>query len=416
VIFLSEYKLSIVIPAFNVEDKIMNAIESIQNQTIGFENIELIIVDDQSTDNTYDLIKEFSKSSENVSIYRTDSNSGYAGRPRNIGLEHATSDYVLFLDGDDKLLKNSCEVLYNKITSTDADIVIGGQINVYEGMHEHNPPLTCGVERIFTNMKNHELLDIRPAISAKLFKRELLEANNINFPEGIAGQDLVFLMESLLNSKKTIVLNNFYTYYRMISDNSVSFDISETYLKGLIKAYSLVCDIYDKFDVPLAIQEIVIRQHIRYFTSQVIRTNIPSNKTMLHELFNSQLFKNLEDKAVFRNSENYKRHFYNMSIGKYTYDDIDKIIDKINRYDFKYLKNLNERLSGENRELTEKCNRLTQENNKIKYELSKLESEIDEVKFKQVKIDDENIYLKKDNIKLYEKCDKLQNEIDELKS
>ena len=444
-IFLNRYKISIIVPTFNLEDKIECAFESIKNQTLSFDNIEIIFVDDNSTDHTFDIITELSEKYKNVSVFKTDSNTGYAGKPRNIGLEHATADYVLFLDGDDKLLRNACERLYDSIASTDIDIAIGGQINVFDGIHQHNPPLNYGEGRLLKDMKTSEVLDIQPAISAKLFKRKLLIDNDIRFPEGISGEDLVFLMETLLNSKKIITLNNFYVYYRILSNNSVTFDISEKYLKGLVKAYTLVCDLYDKFEVQLQVQEKVIYQHIRFFTSQTIRTNVSSNKTMLHDLFNSDLFKNLADKEVFKNNKYYKQYFENMSKGKYDNFKLLTIIsnnflkeDESNlkilneklysanltlndKYKSLYRENIvleknNENLNEENIELNKKYEYASSANSKLTNDKSKLEEELKDVKFNMNIINDENIYLKKDNVKIYEKCDILKKENDKVKS
>ena len=391
-ILLNKYKISIIIPAFNLEDKINRAFDSIKNQTLSFKDIEIIFVDDNSKDDTFNILNDLKNTYENVSLFKTDKNSGYAGKPRNIGLKYASADYVLFLDGDDELLKDSCEVLYNKITSTDSDIVIGGQINVFDGIHQHNPPLTCGAEKVFKDMKNQEVLDIRPAITAKMFKKDLLIKNNITFPEGISGQDLVFFMKALLNSKQIVVLNNFYVYYRILSNESVTFDISETYLKGLIKAYTLVCDTFDEFEVPPEIQQRVILQHIRFFTSQTVRTNVPSNEIMLYELFNSELFYTLTDKNVFKNNNKYREYFNKMSDGDYENTILNEMAEEFEKYDITYQKNLNE-----------KWDEICERNRQLESDYSKLKEELNSAKFNLAKLEDENIYLKKDNIQLTEK-------------
>lgn len=191
---MSDYKLSIIIPTFNLEKEIERTLDSVKSQTIGFENIEVIFVDDNSTDKTLNILNNYSDKYNNVKVISTDENSGYGGKPRNIGLKHSTADYVLFLDGDDHLLVNACEVLYDKIVYSYADIVIGGQINVFsDGVLEHNPPiLSSKEENFFKNVNNHKLLSMRPAISAKLFNKFLLTNNNIEFPEGIPGEDLTF--------------------------------------------------------------------------------------------------------------------------------------------------------------------------------------------------------------------------------
>ena len=92
------YKISIIVPVFNVEDTLQDAFDSILNQSIGFENLEVIFVDDKSTDRSADIIKEFSERYSNVKSMCLDENSGFAGKPRNTGIENASADYLMFLE------------------------------------------------------------------------------------------------------------------------------------------------------------------------------------------------------------------------------------------------------------------------------------------------------------------------------
>ena len=86
------YKISIIIPVFNVEDTLIDSFNSILNQDFGFENLEVIFVDDCSTDNSANIIKDFSNKYDNVKSIFLDRNSGFAGRPRNIGILNSTAD------------------------------------------------------------------------------------------------------------------------------------------------------------------------------------------------------------------------------------------------------------------------------------------------------------------------------------
>lgn len=119
------YKISIIVPVYNVQSTIENCFLSLQNQTIGFENLEIIFVNDCSTDRSYDIINIYTQMYDNIKYFSTEENSGVAGKPRNIGLKHATSDYVMFLDPDDTLTSDACKILYDKIIKSDVDIVSG---------------------------------------------------------------------------------------------------------------------------------------------------------------------------------------------------------------------------------------------------------------------------------------------------
>ena len=387
---MSEYKLSIIIPTFNLENEINNAFNSIKNQTIGFENIEVIFVDDNSTDNTLDKLNKYSHKFSNVKVLTTDKNSGYAGKPRNIGIQNATADYILFLDGDDELLLNACEVLYEKIQFYNTDIVIAGHINVYgNGVCQHYPPLLHDNESYFKNALNSQLLNVNPAISAKLFNKFLLTKNNITFPENIPGEDLIFLLETIINSRNILTLNNFYTYYRNLDKDSVTLNLNNDYFYGLIRAYILVCDLFEKYSIKSTIQEIVLHNHLSFFTERVIKVYFSDDfeDTDLEEIFHSDLFDELSNKDIFKDNYNFKLYFERMKNGDYNNRDLLNNIYQ--NFDF---------------------------DSEIISDLKYVKQEISKLTIKPNKINEDNAYLRAINKELYEENEKLTQELDEIKS
>ena len=419
---MSNYKLSIIIPTFNLENNINAVFNSVKSQTIGFENLELIFVDDNSTDNTFKILTEYSNNYDNVNVSKTDENSGFAGKPRNIGLEKSTSEYVLFLDGDDQLLVDSCEVLLKNITSNNSDIAIGSHINRYEtNVLEHNTALPLGQKEVFESVNDVNLLNVTPAISAKLFKKELMLKNNIKFAEGIPGQDLVFLVESILNSKKITVLNNQYIYYRNIHDNSTSYKITERYLLGLIKAYTLLADLFKKHSIDYDIQEVIFKKHLGFFTSQFLRSYHLNNLNTeeLNEIVNSDSFNTLSKKPIFTKSKKYDEYFKNMFDGKYS--EVKKAMNnlKLNiQIDTSYLKvenktkslkKDNDSLEYENNILKNHNTQLTEQNNNINNKFIELKKELNNVEQKTVELANSNKYLINENYNL-------KTELDEIKS
>ena len=411
------YKLSIIVPTFNLEDKLFKTFRSIQNQTIGFENIEVIFVDDQSSDRTVNILNNYASHFKNVSLYSTEANSGFAGKPRNIGLEKATADFVMFLDGDDELLRDSCEVLYNKIYYDACDVVVGGQINVFDGIHQHNPPSFYSEERIFENPIDMELLNISPAITAKIFKKQFLEENEIRFPEGIPGQDLVFLIEALLHSKKTFTLNDFYVYFRNVHDSSTTFNINEKYLYGLIDAYLLVCNLLNEFNVPCEIQEVVLSRHLNFLTTQISRADSLNKMDCekISEIMNSDSFEELSQKYVFTNNQIFRQYFDNMSKGIYdNHELLNEILENkhlsyydevIENYDnltseVKELNDLNSSLSDESVNLKNRIVDLKVINSQLKdniilskEEVMGVREEFEELEKQQIHLEDKIKYL-----------------------
>lgn len=239
------YKLSIILPVFNVKDTIDKSFNSILNQTIGFNNLEIIFVDDCSTDGSDEIIKKYSKEYPNVKCFFLEKNSGIAGKPRNIGIEKSTTDYLMFLDSDDVFLENACELLYNNITENDLDMV-SANYNVHR-----NSEITLN-DWSYINLKENESIQVKsidekpnllmtvPSVWCKIYKREFIIENNIRFPVGIPGEDLVFVSETLLKASGIKFINKPVVNYipRDDSNESVTSKKDKKLLSGYLKAYT----------------------------------------------------------------------------------------------------------------------------------------------------------------------------------
>ena len=119
------YKVTVIIPSYNSVEFLDSTIDSIKAQTIGFENIELIIIDDYSTDSTQELINKYCEEYSNIKTYESGKKTGTPGRARNIGIANSESDYIMFIDHDDNYLPDTVEKLYNAITQNSSDVAIG---------------------------------------------------------------------------------------------------------------------------------------------------------------------------------------------------------------------------------------------------------------------------------------------------
>lgn len=121
-------KISVVMPAFNTEKFIKEAIESVLNQT--FSDWELIIVDDASTDSTYFIAKEYAEKDDRIKLTRLSENSGAAQIPRHKAISMAHGDWILGLDSDDYVEKDDLNKLFAKAIETGADIVLHRLVSV----------------------------------------------------------------------------------------------------------------------------------------------------------------------------------------------------------------------------------------------------------------------------------------------
>lgn len=343
-----EYEVSIIIPVYNVQFTIENCFLSLQNQTIGFENLEIIFVDDCSTDKSQDIIRAYEKKYENVKAYFSKENSGIAGKPRNIGLNLATANYVMFLDPDDTFNIDACEVLYNKIEETNADIVSGFHSikTRYNNKEEVFPGL---IRNTFTDPKksmderNNDVnefiakypeeiyiksIDDMPSIlgnfglSSKIFRLDVIHSNDISFPEYIPGEDSTFLLNALLCANGIVFVNKLiysYTTFRNDEGNeSVSFQVDIDKNLGRIKAYKLMLDISRKYNKVYEYVHYILHGKLKYFLqSFIIKPEyIPKNDIKLIFKEGYTLFNEVK-KGDIELSTNYDKIVTNIVEGNY---------------------------------------------------------------------------------------------------
>ena len=207
-------KISIIMPTYNREKIIKNAIESVLSQTE--KDLELIVVDDGSTDNTSKVIESF-KDSRIKYFKRT--NHGI-GASRNFGLDKATGDYISFLDSDDSLKKDFVEKMIKEAKKRKLDIAVCN----YEGIYQDGKTKIVSVEPFSdTTLENNpDLLNILYlAPWGKIYSKKIFSNNHIRFPEKIKYEDVNFVVKSLKEAKKIGLVNEILVNYTV--DN-----ISET--------------------------------------------------------------------------------------------------------------------------------------------------------------------------------------------
>ena len=237
---MSSYKLSIIIPTFNAENYLFDAVESVKNQTLGFENIELILVDDNSTDNTKSILNDLSQTHENVKSIFLEENSGSPSKPRNIGIQKASSGYIMFLDNDDSYQEDFCEKMYSTITSNDADIVSCRNYDITNGKaSKYYSVLDKKDKFIYLNSIEEDaslLSTTSMLIWNKIYKKSLFLDNDIQFPVGTLYEDVYFNLQAYLNARGIVYLNDYYGYNYNIRTEGENKSTSQDFKKeNLIK-------------------------------------------------------------------------------------------------------------------------------------------------------------------------------------
>lgn len=226
-------KISVIVPVYNVEEYLEECLESILNQTI-IDDIEVIMVDDESTDNSRYIIEKYAFDYENFHAYHKE-NEGQ-GIARNYGMKQAKGEYITFIDADDYIPQNAYEELYNFISTNKNDIVTGRfnrftNYNTWEDMLSKN-----SFKTVKENIKSAHIRELTDLVwdttpCNKLYKREFLEKNNIIFPnEKILYEDLLFSFKSHYSSNSTGILNQKVYDWRIRSNNkSVTQDNTSTF-------------------------------------------------------------------------------------------------------------------------------------------------------------------------------------------
>ena len=203
---MNKYKISVIIPTYNSKKFLYSLFESIRKQTMDFNEIQIIFVDDNSDDEyTLNLLKSFDEEYDNVKVIFLDENDGFPGKGRNIGLNLSNADYVIFSDHDDTYVDDSFETMYNTAIKENADMLITNYYKVFPDKKIKVKTDFNGENITVNNFKDDlRLFTIDPAIWTKLFKRSFLIENNIRFLETMLAEDLFVYINSLLLSTSTV--------------------------------------------------------------------------------------------------------------------------------------------------------------------------------------------------------------------
>lgn len=215
--------ISIIIPCYNAESYIMRCFNSLQQQTIGFENLELIFVDDASVDGTWTLLTQIEKAyPDQVIAIHSDENMRQGGA-RNLGLSYASGSYIGFVDSDDWVEHDMYQKMYEKISSQHADLVYcrhirdHGTSDVTPAILEKRARRNDQVYVIDTEKKRADFIAsgcIGYNVWDKLYHRQFLQEHPFAFPAHLIYEDIYFGSLVYLYTTKVCVLDEIlYHYY-----------------------------------------------------------------------------------------------------------------------------------------------------------------------------------------------------------
>lgn len=223
-------KVSVIVPVYNQEAHIERCLDSILAQSL--KEIEVILVDDGSTDATPEILCRYQQKDQRVAVLRQQ--NLYAGVARNHGLQKAQGEYVVFWDSDDYFPEDALETLYDGICRCDADICVGDAVKIDvqtgETIEEHIVNWKAVPEKRPFNVRDfpqHIFKFARNCAWNKLYRRSFIEENHLLFSEAQRANDMSFVMKSLVLAEKITAVDHMVAYYQFRNAGSLSKDALE---------------------------------------------------------------------------------------------------------------------------------------------------------------------------------------------
>ena len=228
-------EISVIIPAYNVEDYIGDCVNSIINQT--FKDIKIICVDDGLEDNTLKLLREFESKDDRIAVIALEHNG--VGTARNAGLDAATGEYIYFMDSDDILDTNALTELYDIAKEKETDMIIFKSQSFNQDPSQPFVEEYNEMEQIPSSFKNklfsfkdmlEHFTSLDVTMPTKFFKYDLI--GDIRFDEDVIFEDNLFTIDYFFNANR-IYFYDKVLYHRRLRPNSIITSTSKRNVEGL---------------------------------------------------------------------------------------------------------------------------------------------------------------------------------------
>lgn len=245
-------KVSVIIPVYNVEQFLRECLESLIHQTL--KEIELIFVDDGSTDSSYVILEEYAAKDDRIKVLQQ--KNKHAGVARNLGLENAKGEYVIFLDSDDCFSLDMLQKSYAKAVKTEADIVLFDAQKFDSKTGKYNEEYHYLKQNYLPSKAVFSYKDIPSTIFqistpnpwTKLFRRSFVIDNGLQFQSLINSNDVYFVYLAMCLAQKIAVVNASLAFYRVNTGTSLQ-DQKAKDPCCFIEAYKALYDSLNALDI-----------------------------------------------------------------------------------------------------------------------------------------------------------------------
>lgn len=292
-------EVSVIVPVFNVEPYLKECLNSLINQTL--KNLEIICIDDCSTDNSLKILQEYAKKDERIKVFKQKENKGQ-GFARNFGITLAQGEFITFCDPDDYIEKTMYEKMYAQAKNLNSDVVMCEVKKFFEKTKKFK------VKKTFLGYKNvykSELANLRPRTNIdkneisklilitpnyswnKIYKRDFILKNNIKFLNTKTYEDDIFGISALIFAENVSYIDEHFYTYRIRGTSSLrsNNDILPTFTQTLDEIYEFFLEnnLHEKF-----------KNHLKYFI-------IANTKNLYNRGF--EVDKNFVENLKYLNSE-----------------------------------------------------------------------------------------------------------------
>ncbi|MEB7657778.1 CDP-glycerol glycerophosphotransferase family protein [Mammaliicoccus vitulinus] len=291
----NKMKVSIIIPVFNAEEYIIETLESVEKQTFK-ENFEVILINDGSEDNSVNLINDFIANSEKENIHYKIHNDGEnkgQGARRNLGIDIATGESILFLDSDDLIANNTLDIAYPRLIGTkENDFVVFEWAYYYPKTGETkyvNKERYSRLRALYRN-KCEMLLSCSSYFTVnKLYKKSFLDNHNIRYSEGHIYEDVIFYVKCAIRANRAPIISNI-LYKIRVHENSTtktnhdSLEHRDSFLIAIELALKEISKGYRDEYTPYHVNKYFIYRTLLYSEKRV-----PNNKKIRDEFIKSTM-------------------------------------------------------------------------------------------------------------------------------
>ncbi len=316
-------KVSVIVPIYNVEKYLEKCINSLLSQTL--EDIQIILVNDGSKDNSGNIAREYEKNNKNRIIYVEKENGGLSDA-RNYGLKYATGDFIAFLDSDDYIEKNAYEKMYNKAIEENADYVECDFIWEF--------PNKIRVDKQYPYKNKKEMLSfVRVVAWNKLIKSQLITDNNLEFPKGLRYEDVEFTYKLIPFVNKFAYVDKPFIHY-VQREGSIA-NVQNERTAEIFTVLDNVIEFYKKNNIYEEYRDELEYNYARYLLcSSLKRMCKIKDKTIREKLLTESWerlnlnFPNWKENVILK-TVNIGKNKYMRTVNKSTYKIYSKILEII---------------------------------------------------------------------------------------